>query len=143
MESFFASSKSTSTPISRHCNRHSLGDLSMVLRVYPLVAVLGLVLSSFLSPGTVSGADDATRLAQPVNWGSPDQPYGKRRPVTAADRAAIQSYRSGRKPPIFSTSFTDPAELQAEWRLMSDDGSFCRRPRNVEATSGGPTGTSP
>jgi hypothetical protein len=41
----------------------------MVLRVYPLVAVLGLVLSSFLSPGTVSGADDAARLAQPVNWG--------------------------------------------------------------------------
>jgi beta-glucanase (GH16 family) len=49
----------------------------------------------------------------------------------------IQSYRSGRKLPIFSTSFTDPAELQADWRLMSDDGSFCRRPGNVEATSGG------
>jgi beta-glucanase (GH16 family) len=70
-----------------------------------------------------------------VNWGSPDQPYGKRRPVTAADRAAFQSYCSERKPP--STNFTDPAELQADWRLMSDDSGVCRRPGNVEATSGG------
>jgi hypothetical protein len=34
-------------------------------------------------------------LSGPVTWGSPDQPYGKRRSVTAADRAAIQSYRTG------------------------------------------------
>jgi hypothetical protein len=79
-------------------------------------------------------------LAGPVTWGSPDQPYGKRRPVAAADRAAIQSYRSGRKPPIFSTNFTDAAELQADWNLVSDDnqwGGFqsCRRPGNVEASS--------
>jgi Glycosyl hydrolases family 16 len=85
----------------------------------------------------VRGAANAARLAQPVNWGSPEQPYGKRRPVTAADRAVIESYRAGRKTPVFSTNFTDPAELQADWRLMSDDGSFCRRPSNVEATSGG------
>jgi hypothetical protein len=28
----------------------------------------------------------AAKLAGPVTWGSPDQPYGKRRPVTDADR---------------------------------------------------------
>jgi beta-glucanase (GH16 family) len=81
-------------------------------------------------------------LAGPVTWGSPDQPYGKRRPVTAADRAAIQSYRSGNKAPIFSTNFTDPAELRADWNLVSDDnqwGGFqsCRRPSNVQPSSVG------
>lgn len=77
-------------------------------------------------------------LAKPVSWGSPDQPYGKRRPVTDADRAAIQSYRSGKKRPIFSTTFTDPAELAADWKLMSDDsGEICRTPNNVEVSSGG------
>jgi beta-glucanase (GH16 family) len=44
--------------------------------------------------------------------------------------------------PIFSTNFTDLAELQADWNLLSDDnqwGTFqsCRRPSNVEASSGG------
>ena len=87
--------------------------------------------------GTDPVANSNANLSGPVTWGSPDQLYGKRRPVTPADRAAIQSYRSGRKPPIFSANFTDSAELQADWRLMSDDGSFCRRPSNVEATSGG------
>jgi hypothetical protein len=77
------------------------------------------------------------RLIGPVTWGSPDQPYGKRRPVTAADRVAIQSYRSGRRLPIFSTNFADPAELHADWNLMSDDGRICRRPGNVETSSGG------
>jgi hypothetical protein len=82
------------------------------------------------------------KLAGPVTWGSPDQPYGKRRPVTDADRKVIQSYRSGSKKPIFSTNFTDPAELQADWNLVSDDnqwGTFqsCRRPGNVVATSAG------
>lgn len=33
-------------------------------------------------------------------------------PATAADRAAAQSYRSGRKAPVFSTNFADPAELR-------------------------------
>jgi hypothetical protein len=100
-------------------------------------AVLGLALFSLLSRGEMSAADNAAKLAQPVNWGSPDQPYGKRRPVTDADRSTIQSYRAGRKSPIFSTKFTDAAELEADWKLMSDDGRMCRRPGNVEATSGG------
>jgi hypothetical protein len=96
-----------------------------------------LALSAVLSSGGVSASGGPTKLAQRVNWGSPDQPYGKRRPVTAADRSAVQSYRSGRKTPIFSTNFTDPAELQADWNLMSDDGRICRRPANVEASSAG------
>ena len=47
----------------------------------------------FAQSASVSGGQraGAARLAVPVTWGSPDQPYGKRRPVTAADRAAIQS----------------------------------------------------
>jgi hypothetical protein len=121
----------------RHCNLNGLGGLPMAFRLCAFIVLLGLALSVILFSGDVSAADGAAKLAQPVNWGSPDQPYGKRRPVTAADRAAIQSYRSGRKPPIFSTNFTDPAELQADWRLMSDDGDMCRRPGNVEASSGG------
>jgi Glycosyl hydrolases family 16 len=96
-----------------------------------------LALSAILSSGGASASGGPAKLAQPVNWGSPDQPYGKRRPVTAADRSAVQSYRSGRKTPAFSTNFTDPAELQADWNLMSDDGRMCRRPANVEASSAG------
>jgi len=62
--------------------------------------------------------------------------------VTEADRAAVQSYRSGRKPPIFSTTFTDPAELQAAWNAIEDDNSSrdflsCRRSGNAEASSAG------
>src|ERR1700676_3228740 len=90
------------------------------------------------SPSVSSGQRvGATQLAGPVTWGSPDQRYGKRRPVTAADRAAIQSYRSGHKKSIFSTDFSDPAELYADWNLVSDDNqrgdyqSF-RRAGNVE-----------
>jgi hypothetical protein len=83
-----------------------------------------------------------TQLAGAVTWGSPDQPYGKRRTVTAADRKAIQAYRSGSTAPIFLTNFTDPTELQSDWNLVSDDnqwGDFqsCRRPANVVATPAG------
>ena len=82
------------------------------------------------------------QLSGSVTWGSPDQPYGKRRPVTAADRAAIESYRCGQKTPIFSTNFSDAAELQADWNLVSDDNQWgdyqsCRRPANAEASGEG------
>jgi hypothetical protein len=81
-------------------------------------------------------------LAKPVNWGSPDQPYGKRRPVTAADRALVERYRSGDLHAIFATNFTEPAELQQDWNLLSDDhqwGGFqsCRRPASVEVSPAG------
>ena len=72
----------------------------------------------------MSAADRAAKLAQPVSWGSPDQPYGVRRPVTSADRKAVRAYRSGRKAPIFTTNFTDPAELKADWNLVSDDARW-------------------
>src|SRR5580658_8007548 len=108
-----------------------------MVRSCSLIASLVLVLSAVLPSTDASAADAPAKLAQPVNWGSPDQPYGKRRSVTPADRSAIQSYRSGGKPPVFSTNFTDSAELQADWNLMSDDGRICRRPANVEASSAG------
>src|SRR5271167_1830519 len=106
------------------------------------IASLCLAVCVILLSCGASAADKAAKLAGPVTWGSPDQPYGKRRPVTDADRKAIQSYRSGRKTPIFSTNFTDPAELQADWNLVSDDnpwGNFqsCRRPANVQASGAG------
>ena len=58
-------------------------------------------------------------------------------PSRAADRAAMQSYRPGNNAPIFSTNFSDPAELRADWNPVSDDnewGDFpsCRRPSNVQ-----------
>jgi beta-glucanase (GH16 family) len=102
----------------------------------PAVSV-GLVLFAVSSAGGTPASARAARLAQPVNWGSPDQPYGRRRPVTAADRTLIQSYRAGHRTPVFSTTFTDPAELQADWNLMSDDGRMCRRPANVAVSSSG------
>lgn len=82
------------------------------------------------------------KLAKPVYWGSPDQLYGKRRAPTEADRAVIQSYRSGNISASFSTDFTDQAELTRDWDFVSDDNQSstwrsCRRPASVEATSVG------
>jgi beta-glucanase (GH16 family) len=98
---------------------------------------IGLALAAMTSSGGANASDGPARLLQPVNWGSPDQPYGKRRPLTAADRTLVQSYRAGHQGPVFSTSFSDPAELQADWNLMSDDGRMCRRPANVEVSGAG------
>ena len=119
----------------------------MTITAFVLAAALGLEPASAATPSAPIGAAQPSqhgkaRLAGPVTWGSPDQPYGKRRAVTAADRAAIQAYRSGRKTPVFSTNFGDPAELQADWNLVSDDiqwGGYlsCRRPGNVEASGAG------
>ena len=93
--------------------------------------IASLALTTICSAATLKG---------PVTWGSPDQPWGKRRAVTAADRAAIAAYRSGQKRPVFSTDFTKPAELAADWTLESDDNpdlKSCRRPESVEASSAG------
>jgi hypothetical protein len=81
-----------------------------------------------------------TKLTGPVTFGSPDQPFGVRRPVTAADRALIQSYRAERKPLLFSTKFDSQAELQADWDPQTDDNASlksCRRPANLEPSSVG------
>ncbi|GLS16996.1 hypothetical protein GCM10007874_00110 [Labrys miyagiensis] len=74
----------------------------------------------------------------PATWGTPNQPWGTRRPVTAADRALIARYRAGR--PAIETNFTDPAELRAQWTLQADDRSdlrSCRQPANVVTTPAG------
>lgn len=74
----------------------------------------------------------------PATWGNPNQPWGTRRPVTAADRALIAQYRSRR--PAFETDFTNPERLQSQWALQTDDRSdlkSCRLPANVVATPGG------
>jgi hypothetical protein len=105
-------------------------------------AYLGICLSLLSCRG--ASADGSAHLTQPVSWGSPDQPYGTRRAVTDADRAAIQRYRSGRIAPIFSTDFTGPAELLRDWNLVTDDipwGDFksCRLPENDVASAAGLT----
>ena len=64
------------------------------------------------------------KLAQPVSWGSPHQPYGKRRAVTPADRMAIQKYRSGKVPPLYVTNFTNPVELQRDWNFVWDEAQW-------------------
>jgi hypothetical protein len=84
----------------------------------------------------VAGAE----LAGPVTWGSPDQPWGTRRSVTAADHAIIAGYRSGDAVPIYQTKFNDAAALEKDWRMISDDNpdlKSCRRPASVEASSAG------
>jgi beta-glucanase (GH16 family) len=109
------------------------------------VLAAGLTLQTTLAaaplPSTQTPATRAV-LARPVTWGSPDQLYGKRRPVTDADRAAIQSYRAGRVGPTFATDFTDAAELARDWAFVSDDNTWggfrsCRRPQNVESSHAG------
>jgi hypothetical protein len=85
----------------------------------------------------------ATHLAGPVTFGSPDQPWGKRRPVTDADRVAIRRYRSGHKQAIYSTRFADPATFKQDWDVVTDDNNnnstfqSCRRPASVETSSVG------
>ena len=119
--------------------------LMLLIKSWDLVFVTGSAGILFLaqcvaqSPSVSSGQRaGAIQFAGPVTWGSPDQRYGKRRPVTAAGRVAIENYRSGRKAPIFATNFSEPAELNADWDLVSDDNQWGdyqsrRRPGNVEA----------
>lgn len=87
----------------------------------------------------VSLAQTATLLG-PVTFGSPDQHFGKRRPVTAADKAAIAAYRSGKKPLLYSTNFATPAEFQANWTPQLDDQATlksCRQASNLEPSPAG------
>ena len=118
----------------------SLFFAAFALAALSSVSVLAATASQ--TEGAQPTRHGTAKVAGPVTWGSPDQPYGKRRSVTDADRKTIQSYRSGHTPPIFSTNFTDPAELQADWSFVSDDNSWgdfksCRRPANAVATSEG------
>jgi hypothetical protein len=73
-----------------------------------LVAFL-LALTSPSLPDVSSTTAAAATLAKPIYWGSPDNPWGRRRPVTAADRAATQRYRSGTKRPHDDVCGSGPA----------------------------------
>ena len=79
-------------------------------------------------------APQAVAAAAKVSWGNPDEPWGRRRAITPADRAEIAAYRSEAKKPTIDVAFTDPAELAERWTLQSDDEASllsCRRPGNV------------
>ncbi len=102
-----------------------------------IVAIVFATLIGLVANETEAAA--ATLLGKPT-FGSPDQPFATRRPVTPADAAAIQSYLHGSATPVFSTDFTNPAELTADWNLMADDPytiKSCRRPANDQATGAG------
>ncbi len=91
------------------------------------------------SAGVLASGQNA-KLLGPVTFGSPDQPFGIRRPITAADRAAIQSYRSGKKAPVFTAKFDTLADVEADWTLQTDDSASlksCRRPANVQPSDAG------
>ncbi|MGB7193364.1 MAG: glycoside hydrolase family 16 protein [Collimonas pratensis] len=102
--------------------------LRMLIRTLP-AAVASTLMSSFAL---------ATSLSGPVTFGSPNQPFGMRRPVSAADRALVGDYRL--MSPTFSTTFSKPGELQSDWTAQTDDLAAlksCRRPGNVEASNVG------
>jgi hypothetical protein len=96
--------------------------------------LLTLVCATVLICSSITADTLAATPLGPATWGNPDHPWGVRRPVTQADRAAIASYRSGSKQPVLEENFTKPSELEAQWSLQSDDNpglKSCRRPENV------------
>ena len=110
-----------------------MSSLSLICLAFVAAAEIGW-------PPALAADVSLAKLAKPVSWGSPDQRYGKRRIPTGADRAAIQYYRSGRISPIFSTDFSNQAELARDWDFVSDDNRTfhsCRRPANAVASSAG------
>ena len=120
-----------------HC-RESWGTAMM--KEFPIstaLAALGIACVASLTPGSVLAQHAATPLG-PATWGNPNQPWGVRRAITNADRALIDSYRSGHRQPVLKEDFTNPAELETSWMLQSDDNpglKSCRRPENVVITS--------
>ena len=97
-------------------------------------SIAGCVLLSLTWPGF------AATLLGPATWGTPDQPWGTRRPVTAADRALIAKYRSGDKALTYSSDFKDETKFKSDWQTLSDDKAglkACRRPANVQTSADG------
>jgi hypothetical protein len=89
---------------------------------------------------STSPNDKPVSFVGTATWGSPDQPFGRRRPVTAADKAALSLYRSGKISASFSANFGSPAELASDWVIQSDDNSFlksCRTPASVTVNGNG------
>ena len=99
--------------------------------------LLGIGLSVIVTGGQLA---IAATLQKPANWGTPDQPWGTRRPVTSADKALIAQYRASKTQAALSTDFKDAAEFTAGWQKISDDKAgllSCRRPANVETGADG------
>jgi hypothetical protein len=99
-----------------------------------LAVVLGLAALAWAGP-----AAPAT-LSGPPTWGNPNQPWGTRRPVTPADRAAIAAFRAPTRPVVYATVFTDADALKTHWWVQSDDQPYlksCRGPESVAATGAG------
>jgi beta-glucanase (GH16 family) len=110
-----------------------IGMRSMVKQTCLCGAVL--LMAAFSSQGSLA----ATPMG-PATWGTPDQPWGTRRPVTSADRALVARYRSGRTPPTFSSDFKNPAQFRSEWQPQTDEKAglkSCRRPENAQSTTDG------
>jgi beta-glucanase (GH16 family) len=76
----------------------------------------------------------------PAKFGSPDQTWGTRRAITAADRALVAKYRSSKMHPAFSDDFKSAADLDAHWTAQTDDKSdlqSCRLAANNVPSSAG------
>lgn len=92
----------------------------------------------FMAIGSLASAQGSQHGK--VTWGTPDQPWGTRRPVTAADQRIIAGYRSGKWPTTFQSDFSNLPQFQKDWQPQSDDKAglaSCRRPESVQATSQG------
>ncbi len=96
-----------------------------------------------LAPLVFLGFDAAFALTLPLppaTWGNPDQPWGRRRDVTAQDREHIAAFRSGHKTPSYATDFRDAAKFQSDWAPQADNPSSllaCRQPANVSPGNSG------
>jgi hypothetical protein len=99
-----------------------------------------VLIANILASGAMLSVPAFSQQAvlQKLTWGNPDQPWGRRRPVTEADRKAITLYRSGTIQPAYASNFDDQQKLAADWLFQSDDYlQSCRRPENVVASPGG------
>jgi len=105
-----------------------------------VVRICYLIWAALLQDAAVAEPAGRATLAGPLTFGSPDQPYGVRRPVTEADRTAISNYRSGRRQPVFATNFGDTADFQKDWVAVEDDKPdllSCRRAANALPSTAG------
>lgn len=96
------------------------------------------VFSAYTTRRLTAAPTPPARLTGPVTFGSPDLPFAKRRPVTAADRALIQQYRT--KSSTYSTNFATMDSLLSEWTITVDDMpgmQSCRRAANLEPSNVG------
>ncbi|SDS91848.1 Glycosyl hydrolases family 16 [Mucilaginibacter mallensis] len=89
---------------------------------------------------STSPVNKPVTLLGAATWDNPDQPFGRRRPVAAADKVSITLYRSGKIPAFFFANFGGPTELASDWAIQSDDNSTlksCRIPASVTLNGNG------